>query len=308
MMVAMQQPQLRGELRKHESLAGYTTWRVGGEARQLYRPADLDDLALFLSQLPEGEELHFIGLGSNLLIRDGGIGGTVILTHGMLDKIEQLDAERIYVEAGVTSAKLSRFAARAGLAGAQFLTGIPGTIGGALAMNAGCFGGEIWSLIERVTTINHRGEILQRQPDEFEIGYRSVKGLQQDEWFVAAILKLEKGNTGTLLAENRQLLEKRSASQPTQLPNAGSVFKNPEGDHAARLIESCGLKGHCIGKACVSDKHANFIINSGGASAAELEALMEHIAARVKDEHGVELQREVRVLGKPVAGGALWAT
>ncbi|MDH3355358.1 MAG: FAD-binding protein, partial [Chromatiales bacterium] len=176
MMAAMQQSQLRGELRHHEPLSGYTTWRVGGEAKQLYRPADLDDLSLFLRQIEEDEELHFIGLGSNLLVRDGGIDGTVILTHGMLDQVEQIDSHHLYVEAGVTSAKLSRFAARAGLTGAQFLSGIPGTVGGALAMNAGCFGSEIWPLVESVTTINHRGELTQRQPDEFEIGYRSVKG------------------------------------------------------------------------------------------------------------------------------------
>ena len=151
MMAAMQQPQIRGELRHHESLDGYTTWRVGGEARELYRPADLDDLSLFLSQREEGGELYFIGLGSNLLVRDGGIDGTVILTHGMLDQVEQIDGEHIYVEAGVTSAKLSRFAARAALSGAQFLSGIPGTIGGALAMNAGCFGSEIWPLVVSVS-------------------------------------------------------------------------------------------------------------------------------------------------------------
>lgn len=307
MMAAMQQPQLRGELRTHESLARYTTWRVGGEARQLYRPADVEDLSLFLGQLPEDEELYFIGLGSNLLVRDGGVVGTVILTHGMLDHIEQIDANHLRVEAGVTSAKVARTAARAGMAGAQFLSGIPGTIGGALAMNAGCFGGEIWPLVESVTTINKYGELIQRNPDEYEVGYRSVKGpgSEQGEWFVATTLKLERGDAEELLGENRQLLEKRAASQPTQLPNAGSVFRNPQGDHAARLIERCGLKGYCIGKACVSDKHANFIVNSGGATATEIEQLMVHVAEQVKAQFGVALEREVRVIGNPVSGGAL---
>ncbi|MCW8983178.1 MAG: UDP-N-acetylmuramate dehydrogenase [Gammaproteobacteria bacterium] len=307
MMAAMQQPQLRGEIRNHEPLAGYTTWRVGGEARELYRPADLDDLALFLSQLSDTEEIHFIGLGSNLLVRDGGVDGTVILTHGLLGQIEQMDENRIYVEAGVTSAKLSRFAARAGLAGAQFLSGIPGTVGGALTMNAGCFGSEIWPLVESVQTINRHGVMITRNAAEYEVGYRSVKWPQdaQDEWFVAATLKLEKGEPEALLAENRSLLEKRGASQPTQLPNAGSVFRNPENNFAARLIESCDLKGHCIGKACVSEKHANFIINSGGATATEIEQLMEYVAAQVEQTHGVKLEREVRVIGQPVSGDAL---
>lgn len=305
MMAAMQQPQLRGELRNHEPLASYTTWRVGGEARQIYRPADLDDLGLFLHQLPVGEVLHFIGLGSNLLVRDGGIDGTVILTHGMLAHIEQVDAQRLYVEAGVTSAKVSRIAARSGLSGAQFLSGIPGTIGGALAMNAGCYGGEIWPLVESVTLMNQTGEIIQRTPDEFEIGYRSVKGphLEKGEWFVSAVLKLSEGNAEKLLNENRELLSKRSASQPTQLPNAGSVFRNPDGDHAARLIESCGLKGECIGQACVSDKHANFIVNNGGASATDIEQLMVLVAEKVMAQCGVELQREVKVIGQPLTGG-----
>jgi len=307
MMAAMQQSQLRGELRTHESLARYTTWRVGGEARQLYRPADVEDLSLFLGQLPADEELHFIGLGSNLLVRDGGVSGTVILTQGMLDNIEQIDANHLTIEAGVTSAKVARTAARAGMAGAQFLSGIPGTIGGALAMNAGCFGGEIWPLVESVTVINRHGELVQRTPDEYEVGYRSVNGPRsgQDEWFVATTLKLERGNSQELLGENRQLLEKRAASQPTQLPNAGSVFRNPPGDHAARLIERCGLKGHCIGKACVSDKHANFIVNRGGATASEIEQLMEHVAQQVKAKFGIALEREVRVIGNPVSGGAL---
>lgn len=307
MMVAMQQPQLRGELRTHESLAGYTTWRVGGEAMQLYRPADVADLSLFLSRLPEDEALHFIGLGSNLLVRDGGVAGTVILTHGMLDHVEQIDGIHLRVEAGVTSAKVARTAARAGMASAQFLSGIPGTIGGALVMNAGCFGGEIWPLVESVTTINRTGQITQRSPDEYEVGYRSVKGPQggQDEWFVAATLKLKRGDSETLLGENRQLLERRAASQPTQLPNAGSVFRNPAGDHAARLIELCGLKGHCFGRACVSDKHANFIVNSGGATASEIEQLMVDVARQVQAQFGIALEREVRVIGHPVSGDIL---
>jgi UDP-N-acetylmuramate dehydrogenase len=192
------------------------------------------------------------------------------------------------------------------MAGAQFLSGIPGTVGGALAMNAGCFGSEIWPLVENVLTINGRGDMVKRSAAEYAVGYRSVKAPQggDGEWFVAATLKFAHGDAAALLAENRQLLERRSATQPTQLPNAGSVFKNPENDYAARLIEQCGLKGHCIGKACVSDKHANFIINSGGATATEIEQLMELVASQVKSAHGVTLVREVKVIGNQPAGGA----
>ena len=193
------------------------------------------------------------------------------------------------------------------MAGAQFLSGIPGTLGGALAMNAGCFGGEIWPLVESVVVINRSGALIRRRADEYEVGYRSVKGPEtgQDEWFVTATLKLEKGDPAALLAENRELLNRRGASQPTQLPNAGSVFRNPPGDYAARLIEGCGLKGFCIGKACVSDKHANFIVNSGGATATEIEQLMNHAARQVEAQFGIALQREVRVIGRAVSGVAL---
>ncbi len=304
-MTTIQQPPLRGELLNDEPLSGYTTWRVGGRVRQLYRPADLDDLGLFIHRLDDDEELHFIGLGSNLLVRDGGVGGTVILTHDLLAHIEQVNRQHLYVEAGVASAKASRFAARVGLAGTQFLSGIPGTVGGALAMNAGCFGSEIWPLVESVTLMNHHGEIIQRKPDEYEIGYRSVKGhhLGKSEWFISTILKLQNGDSEKLLEENRQLLERRSASQPTRLPSAGSVFRNPQGDHAARLIESCGLKGECIGQACISEKHANFIVNRGGASAADIEQLMGRVAEQVMAQCGVELEHEVKIIGKPLKGG-----
>ncbi|MCW9088047.1 MAG: UDP-N-acetylmuramate dehydrogenase, partial [Gammaproteobacteria bacterium] len=241
-------------------------------------------------------------LGSNLLVRDGGVDGTVIATSGRLNDIELTGEGRVRVECGVSCGKVARFCARQGLVGAEFLCGIPGTMGGALAMNAGCFGGETWSLVERVETVDHHGNTHLRAPSEYRIGYRQVRG-PIGEWFVATHLKLQPGDSSELQARIRTLLEQRSSSQPTQLPNAGSVFRNPQGDHAARLIEAAGLKGRCVGAACVSDKHANFIVNTGGASASDIEMLIEQVQSEVQRQFGVRLQREVHIIGE--AGGGV---
>lgn len=303
MMAARQTSPLRGTLLRNEPMARHTTWRVGGAAERYYQPADIADLALFLQQLPADESLYWIGLGSNLLVRDGGIRGTVIATSGLLDGIERLDAERVRVESGVACAKVARFCAREGLAGAEFLSGIPGTMGGALAMNAGCFGGETWRLVESVETLDRQGRLQHREAGEYQVGYRHVSG-PAGEWFVAARLRLEAGDAAALQARNRELLERRGSSQPTRLPNAGSVFRNPEGDYAARLIDSAGLKGRCIGGACVSEKHANFIVNTGAASAAQIEALIELVQQEVERVHGVRLQPEVKIIGERGEVGA----
>jgi UDP-N-acetylmuramate dehydrogenase len=289
---------LRGTLLSHEPMARHTTWRVGGPADRFYLPADAEDLAVFLRGLPAEEPLFWMGLGSNLLVRDGGIRGTVIATAKSLGGLTRLDAQRVRVEAGVPCAKLARFCAREGLAGSEFLVGIPGTFGGALAMNAGCFGGETWGLVEDVETVARTGVMHRRRPAEYEIGYRSVRG-PADEWFVAATLRLTSGDSEGMALQMREWLDKRSASQPTQQANAGSVFRNPPGDFAGRLIETSGLKGFCIGGACVSEKHANFIVNTGNARAADIEALITHVIARVEAEQGIRLQPEVRVVGEP---------
>lgn len=287
---------LRGQLLKDEPLARHTSWRVGGPADRLYVPADIDDLAAFLRTLASDEPLHWVGLGSNLLVRDRGVRGTVILTSGALSGLRLIEAERVRAEAGVPSAKVARFCMTHGLTGAEFLAGIPGTVGGALAMNAGAFGGEFWKLVEAVETIDRHGERRTRPKSDYTIAYRSVKA-PAVEWFVAAHLKLERGEYSRARTLIKSLLAKRGATQPTQLPNAGSVFKNPPGDHAARLIEAAGLKGDCIGGACVSELHANFIVNSGNASAGDIERLIEHVRTVVERRFGVRLEIEVRIIG-----------
>jgi len=290
---------LRGVLREHEPMARHVSWRAGGAARIAYFPADLDDLCTFLSDLRHDEPLLFVGLGSNLLVRDRGFDGTVIFTHGALVSL-RLEGDAVYAESGVAAPKVARFAANHDREGAEFLAGIPGTVGGALAMNAGCYGGETWNIVARVRTIDRSGALRERSAQDFAIGYRHA-GLRAatDEWFAGAWLDLPCGDGASARARITVLLEKRIASQPLQLPNCGSVFRNPPGDHAARLIEAAGLKGLAVGGARVSEKHANFIVNPGGsAMAAEIEELIERVHGAVRDKFGVDLVREVRIIGE----------
>ncbi len=306
---------LRGELRRDEPMARHVSWRAGGRVRQAYLPADLEDLALFLRGLPGDEAVFLVGLGSNLLVRDGGLDATVIFTHRALREAAVVaDAEggEIRAAAGVACPKVARLAAVNALAGAEFLAGIPGTLGGALAMNAGCYGGETWNLVQSVRTIDRAGALRERTPGHYTIGYRSVvrrcrefpcvPGEEgrggREEWFVGATLRLARGDSARSRATIQSLLAKRIASQPLGQPNAGSVFRNPPDDHAARLIEAAGLKGHRVGGAAISDKHANFIVNLGAATAADIEALIAMAQDTVRRRFGVELEREVRVIGE----------
>jgi len=293
---------VKGELRLNEPMAKHVSWRAGGCAARAYVPADLKDLAAFLKALPQDEAVLFVGLGSNLLVRDGGFRGTVILMHAVLNTV-RVESERIYAEAGVASPKLARFAAKHGFEGAEFLAGIPGTIGGALAMNAGCYGAETWEVVDEVLTIDRRGELHHRKPADYEISYRHVALHEaKEEWFVAAWFKLARGDGALSQQRIKALLQKRISAQPLNRPNAGSVFRNPPGDFAARLIEACGLKGKRIGGAQVSEKHANFIVNLGDATAADIECLISLVQDTVRRERGVVLEREVRIVGDSVSG------
>jgi UDP-N-acetylmuramate dehydrogenase len=293
---------LRGEMRLNEPMSRHTSWRVGGPADRAYTPADLADLCAFLRSLPGSEPILFVGLGSNLLVRDRGLRGTVIFTHAALKRLDlvQRDALRvIYAEAGVAAPKVARFAAVHGFEGAEFLAGIPGTVGGALAMNAGCYGAQTWEVVAQVLTVSRSGDLHERVPGDFRVGYRSVQALTADgEFFAAAWLQLRSGDGERSRTRIKDLLQRRIDTQPLEQPNAGSVFRNPPGDHAARLIESCGLKGLAIGGAVVSPKHANFIVNTGGASARDIELLIARVQDTVSRECRVELECEVRIVGE----------
>jgi UDP-N-acetylmuramate dehydrogenase len=302
---------LRGQLRHDEPMAKHVSWRAGGRARLFFQPADLADLQAFLAALPAAVPVLFVGLGSNLLVRDAGFAGAVVLTHRALTGIEEAGdrsdfaarqengaRRRFQAAAGVPAPHLARFVGRHGAGGAEWLAGIPGTVGGALAMNAGCYGGETWKHVLEVQTVDRGGVLARRTPQDFDLGYRHVElKSRAPEWFVSGLFAFAPGDPAQAHAAVRELLAKRVASQPLNLPNAGSVFRNPPGDHAARLIEACGLKGFTIGGAQVSPKHANFIVNAGRASAADIESVVDHVQARVRSEMGIELVREVRIVG-----------
>jgi UDP-N-acetylmuramate dehydrogenase len=294
---------LRGELRENEPMSKHVSWRAGGPARRFFAPADLEDLSAFLGQLPDEEPVLFVGLGSNLLVREGGWRGTVVLTYGSSRPL-RLEDGLVYAEAGAACPKVARFAADHKLGSAEFLTGIPGTVGGALAMNAGCYGGETWDIVERVVTINRRGQLRRRGKEEFEFGYRHCElkadaSSDGDEWFASAHFRLPEGDREESRAIMQALLTKRRSTQPLQLPNAGSVFRNPpEGKAAARLIQFSGLRKYERGGARVSEKHANFIVNPGGkASAADIEGLILHVQAVVEEKTSVRLVPEVKIVG-----------
>lgn len=300
-------PGIRGALRADEPMAKHVTWRAGGRAKGFFQPADLDDLRAFLPTLPRDEPILFVGLGSNLLVRDGGFDGTVVFTHHALTGIalapEFAPKVGVIAGAGVPAPHVARFVARHGGAGAEWMAGVPGTVGGALAMNAGCYGGETWPQVASVRTIGRDGVVVERVPKEYEIGYRHVRPRAGAEsWFVSATFAFDRGDERAALSAMKALLVKRVAAQPLNRPNAGSVFRNPPGDHAARLIESCGLKGATRGGAEVSRKHANFIINAGGATAADIEGLIDHVHDVVLRTTGVDLVREVRIVGEAASG------
>lgn len=289
---------IRGLLLENERLSDYTTWRVGGQAKRMFKPVDIDDLVIFLQQCATDEPLLWLGLGSNSLIKDKGFSGTVILTQGCLNQIHLLNDTDVQVEAGVSCAKMARFCARNNLSGAEFWAGIPGTIGGALRMNAGCFQGETWQGVVEVQTTNRFGEIRRRGPETFQISYRHVVGLEPDEWFLNATWRLRPGEKEKSLQMIHELLARRAATQPTSEYNCGSVFRNPPNGFAAQLIESCQLKGKQIGGAMVSEKHANFIINhQGKASAEDIENLIQFVQKTVYDKTSTALIREVHILG-----------
>ena len=295
---------LRGSLRLNEPMAKHVSWRAGGVAGRAYVPADRVDLAAFLTTLPRGEPVCFVGLGSNLLVRDGGFHGTVVLMHSSHGAM-RVEGDLMYAEASVACPKVARLAATRGYEGAEFLAGVPGTVGGALAMNAGCYGSETWDVVAKVLTMSRGGKLSERKPTDFEAGYRRVtlrgSKLGEDEWFLAAWFRFRVGDEKRARARIKELLAKRIAEQPLELPNAGSVFRNPPGKYAARLIEACGLKGHEIGGARISEKHANFIVNpKGKARASDIEALIEHARDTVKERFGIELVPEVRIIGQAV--------
>lgn len=285
-----------GRLRRREPMHRHTSWRVGGPADLFYTPADVEDLQAFLAGLPLGTPVQFIGLGSNLLVRDGGLRGAVVSTTELGRRLERLDATHVKAGAGLPCTRFAKGCVGWQLGPAAFFAGIPGTIGGALAMNAGAFGGETWDRVESVETIDRAGRCRIRAAAEYEIGYRSVRGAS-GEWFLGGVWALEP-DLETDKAAIREMVARRGRTQPIGPPTAGSVFRNPPGGHAGDLIERAGLKGLAVGGAAVSDKHANFIVSSAKATADDIESLIERVRAGVAEQFGVELELEVRIVGE----------
>jgi UDP-N-acetylmuramate dehydrogenase len=296
-------------------MSNHSTWKVGGMAEIYFKPKNIKDLQNFLQQLSKKkkQKILYIGLGSNILIRDKGYKGVIINTVGKLKNIdvstEQNTKEHqqvlVSAESGVTCAKFSREMASQGLLGAEFYSGIPGSMGGAIAMNAGAFGSECWDNVEFVETIDDKGIIRKRNKEDFDVSYRQVKGLKKTdnemrEWFIKGFFKYPKNIEKVKKTKEKikELLEKRNQTQPLKYANAGSVFKNPSNDYAARLIEASGLKGKKKGGAEVSEKHANFIINKGEAKASDVEELIDHIKKKVFEKFSVSLETEVRIYGE----------
>ncbi len=296
MMAALKDLEVQGEIRRNEPMSRHTSWRVGGPAEIFFVPANIDDLASFLAELDADTPLFWHGVGSNLLVRDAGLPGVVISASKMLKHIERVGQRRVRAGAGVPCTVLARQCVRWQLGPSEFFAGIPGTVGGALAMNAGAHGGETWDRVINVQTIDRSGVVRQRGTDEYTVGYRSVVG-PANEWFLEAVFEFDPEIKPSVEAM-KSMLDRRRETQPLGLPSCGSVFRNPPGDYSARLIETAGLKGFRIGGAEVSTKHANFIINRDDASASDIEELIEHVRKTVLETHGVELQHEVRIVGE----------
>ena len=291
-------PKVRGTCSERAPLKDLVWFRAGGPAEILFRPADADDLAQFLAARPDGIPVTVIGVGSNLLVRDGGIRGVVIRLPASFGRIA-IEGTRVHVGAAALDAAVARTAADAGIGGLEFLRGIPGTIGGALRMNAGCYGSEIKDVFVEATGIDGAGRKLVLSREAMAFRYRKT-GAGEDLVFVEAVLEGKKDSPDAVRARMNALVDAREASQPVKSRTGGSTFKNPEdaeGRKAWQLIDAAGCRGLTLGAAQVSEKHCNFLINTGDAKASDIEALGEEVRARVKAKFAVELEWEIKRVG-----------
>lgn len=296
-------PPVRGQLLKGESLAPFTWFRVGGPADALFLPADADDLAAFLAALPAATSVLPMGVGSNMIVRDGGVEGVVIRLAGrQFAKIEPLEGARIRAGAGALDAMLAKAAAKAGIAGLEFYAGIPGTIGGALTMNAGCYGRETTDVLVEATALDRNGKRVTLTHADFGFTYRR-NALPDGLIFLDATFQGSPDDPAAITERMNEITAKREASQPIREKTGGSTFKNPvnasgEKLSAWKLNDEAGMRGHRRGGAQVSEKHANFLINTGDATAADIEGLGEDVRAAVKAKHGIGLEWEIKRVGR----------
>ena len=285
-----------GDCSYDESMAKHTSWRVGGRADLFYSPKSRKDLVYFLSSIDPNLPITWIGRGTNILVRDAGIRGVVISTKSFLKEIEKTSEYLYKVEAGVACVELALFCQKNGIGPAAFFSGIPGSIGGALTMNAGSFGMETWDLVKEVEVINEKGDISFLEKESFDIAYRTVT-FPFRLWFLSCSMSLSSDEQTT--KDNLiELRNQRIRTQPLSEDTCGSVFKNPPGNFAGALIEGSGLKGFKIGSASISEQHANFIVNEGGATARDIENLIKHTRQAVREKFDIDLQPEVRIIGE----------
>lgn len=286
----------KGKIAYNHPIKKHNSWHVGGSVKCCYWPHDLEDMKKFIASLPSSENIIFIGLGSNVLFPDGLLDATVIITVKGLNTLgKSLDEDGLLsVGAGVSCAKIAKATVKLGLIGGAFFSGIPGTLGGALRMNAGAFGSETWQFVDSVSFLHRSGDIENMVSANFNVSYRHVDILS-DGWFVAAKLNFKQEQAHDSAEAISELLKKRNYSQPIGSFSCGSVFKNPPGKYAAALIESCDLKGKSIGGAMVSPKHANFILNFDNASSQDISSLIEYVQYSVADKFSILLETEVRI-------------
>jgi len=287
---------VKGKLSKNISLKDYNSWKIGGSAEFFFEPQDVYDLQSFLL-LQKDLDITFLGNGSNVLVRDGGVEGCVICLKNTLKEYKILENGEFIFEAGLSCMKIAQITAKENFTGLEFLCGIPGSLGGALAMNAGCYGGNIWENISTVNIIDKNGNISCKNKKEFDIGYRNVN-LKENNFFISANFILQKNKLSNSMEKIKKFLEDRRVKQPTGLPSCGSVFKNPNNMYAANLIDSLGLKGYKIGGAYISKKHANFIISEKNTKSDDIEKLIDFIQKKVYQKKNIFLETEVKFIGK----------
>lgn len=286
------------DVRINEPMSKHTSFKIGGPADIFVAPANRDELIHTLSVCKNNHVPYYIiGNGSNVLVKDKGFRGVIIQIYKNFNHIK-IDGETVYVEAGILLSKLSKLIATEGLQGFEFASGIPGTLGGAIYMNAGAYGGEISQVLVSADVIDHAGNIITMSNDELKLGYRTSILQDNNYTVISAVLSLKKGNKEEIKALMKDLDTRRKTKQPLELPSAGSTFKRPEGYYAGKLIMDSDLRGYVIGDAMVSEKHCGFVVNKGNATASDVLNLINHIQKTVKEKYGVDLEREVRVIGE----------
>jgi UDP-N-acetylmuramate dehydrogenase len=291
-------PAVRGRLEAMASLADLTWFRAGGPAEVLFTPADETDLAYFLKSLPAKIPVYVIGVGSNLLVRDGGVPGVVVRLGKGFSDVKVEDDHKIRTGTAVPDVRVARFAADNFIDGLTFLRGIPGTIGGALRMNGGAYGGETKDVLVETRAVDRQGNIHVLTNADMKYTYRHC-GAPEDLIFTEALLQGKPGNQDDIVAAMNKITESREATQPVKSRTGGSTFKNPPGQKSWQLIDKAGMRGFSVGPAKVSELHCNFLINEGGAKAAQIEELGETVRAKVKATSGVDLDWEIKRIGLP---------